>query len=159
MSGRNLIDPSRNPRAHGTRVCTEGATINCPTEVAIHVLMEHAFVRPLPDHTNRRVVAIHVLMEHAFVRFHRAERWRFGVAIHVLMEHAFVLLLQASVSVICRNPRAHGTRVCTLEFAVRNPGTSQSTCSWNTRLNIGNLATGQPGVAIHVLMEHAFVRC
>ncbi len=147
----------RNPRAHGTRVCTFFSLEGEPLMVAIHVLMEHAFVlnrrvetmkyasqstcswntRLYALHRRKKLhyVAIHVLMEHAFVPSEPVRGRSHSVAIHVLMEHAFVL------------PETNTKRIIK----------SQSTCSWNTRLYAANRAIFSEGVAIHVLMEHAFV--
>ncbi len=58
--------------------------------VAIHVLMEHAFVPYRPNSRLLAIVAIHVLMEHAFVRVLPCTMVIRLVAIHVLIEHAFV---------------------------------------------------------------------
>ncbi len=153
----NLVLLSRNPRAHGTRVCT-----------LEKYLPETAFV------------AIHVLMEHAFVRITRRDDDEGKSQSTCSWNTRLYLITFTRKSWLSRNPRAHGTRVCTKNFNHGLASASQSTCSWNTRLykclNLKmrpssrnprahgtrvctreRIAINLRFVAIHVLMEHAFV--
>ncbi len=129
-------------------------------------------------------VAIHVLMEHAFVHVGKFSNAEGEVAIHVLMEHAFV---RNPYSVFLwgrcwsQSTCSWNTRLYGVPRGVGDGRLSQSTCSWNTRLYSRtrvNLEFGSRNprahgtrvctelrraqrlrrVAIHVLMEHAFVR-
>ncbi len=124
----------RNPRAHGTRVCTSSISWKQTSEVAIHVLMEHAFV---PPNSNFRSTlwSQSTCSWNTRLYHEKACKCLPRVAIHVLMEHAFVLRKCFPSIPSRRNPRAHGTRVCTSLFT----------------------QGARRAVAIHVLMEHAFV--
>ncbi len=103
---------SRNPRAHGTRVCTCLISLLGRFSVAIHVLMEHAFV-------------LHTKLITGPYPSQSTCSWNTRL----------YYMRQAVSFQQGRNPRAHGTRVCTPFLPLE----------------------GRRPVAIHVLMEHAFV--